>query len=95
MRAHEFVNETRMVFRRNPRTGKVSLKWRCMSGPKAGRTVPSPKDCAAAPNVARREQMKLTRAKTKIRQARRTKRTKKISPQAKLAARLNALRKVR
>jgi hypothetical protein len=95
MRAHEFVTETRLVFKRNPRTGKISLKWRCTSGPRANRTVAHPRDCAAAPDLGKREQMKKTRARTKIRQARRTKRTKKINPQAKLAARLNALRKMR
>ena len=95
MRAHEFVTETRLVFKRNPRTGKISLKWRCTTGPRANRTVAHPKDCAAAPDIARREKMKKTRAKTKVRQARRTKRTKRINPQAKLAARLNLLRKTR
>lgn len=71
------------------------MKWRCTSGPRANRTVAHPKDCAAAPDVGKREQMKRTRANTKVRQARRTKRTKKVNPQAKLAARLNALRKMR
>jgi hypothetical protein len=95
MRAQEFITETRLVFKRNPRTGKISLKWRCTSGPKANRTVPNPQDCAAAIDVGKRAQMKRTRAQTKVRQARRTKRTKKINPQARLAARLNALRKMK
>lgn len=95
MRAHEFVSETRLVWKRNPKTGKISLKWRCTSGPRANRTVPHPMDCGAAPDVGKREQMKRTRAKTKIRQARRTKRTKKINPQSKLAGRLNRLSRSR
>jgi hypothetical protein len=92
MRAHEFVTEHRMVWKRNARTGKVSLKWRCESGPRKGRTVPQAADCSAAPDMAASQRMKKTRQKTKIRQARRTKRTKRINPASKLAARLNKSR---
>lgn len=93
MRAHEFVTEAQLIWRRNPRTGKIRMRWRCTSGPKAGRAVPNPRDCAAAPDIRKREQLKKTRAKTKVRQARRTKRTKRINPAAQLAARLNKLRR--
>jgi len=92
MRASEFVTEHRLVWRRNPRTGKVSMRWRCESGPRKNRTVPTVADCGAAPDVARREQMKKTRARTKIRQARRAKRTKRINPKAKLIQQLNRYR---
>jgi hypothetical protein len=92
VRAHEFVTEHRMVWRRNPRTGKVKLSWRCETGPRAGRTVPRVADCSAAPDIAQAQKMKRTRAKTKLRQSRRTKRTKKINPVSRLAARLNLLR---
>lgn len=91
MRAHEFISEHRLVWKRSPR-GKISMKWRCETGPRAGRTVPNVKDCSAAPDMARAQQFKKTRAKTKIRQARRTKRTKRINPMSRLAARLNLLR---
>jgi hypothetical protein len=92
MRAHEFITEHRMVWKRNTRTGRVSLKWRCESGPRKGRTVPQAADCSAAPDMAASQRMKKTRQKTKIRQARRTKRTKRINPASKLAARLNKSR---
>jgi hypothetical protein len=92
MRAHEFVTEHRMVFRRNPRTGKVSLRWRCESGPRKNRTVPSVKDCSAAPDIAQAQRMKKTRQLTKIRQARKTKRTKRINPASKLSKMLNLYR---
>ena len=92
MRAHEFVTEHRLIWRRNPRTGKVTLKWRCESGPRQNRTVPKISDCGKSPDVARREQMKKTRARTKIRQARRAKRTKNINPASRLAQRLNVYR---
>jgi hypothetical protein len=92
MRAHEFVNEHRLVFKKKPGSGKVSLKWRCETGPRAGRTVNKPGDCSAAPDRKKSAQMKRTRANTKVRQARKTKRTKRINPASQLAARLNRLR---
>jgi len=93
MRAKEFVTEHRMVFRRNPKTGKISLRWRCESGPRKNRTVPSVKDCSAAPDIAQAQVMKRTRQRTKIRQARKAKRTKRINPASKLMQRLNIYRK--
>ena len=92
MRASEFIDEHRMVWRRNPRTGKVTLRWRCESGWRKNRTVPAVSDCGKAPDIAQAQQMKRTRAKTKIRQARRTKRTKRVNPYSKLAQRLNKSR---
>lgn len=92
MRAREFIDEHRMVWKRNAKTGKVSLRWRCESGPRDNRTVPKVSDCSKAPDMAQAQRMKKTRAKTKIRQARRTKRTKRINPASKLAARLNKYR---
>lgn len=93
MRAFEFITEHRLVWRRNPKTGNVTLRWRCESGPRAGRTVPTVKDCSAAPDVAQSQRMKKTRQRTKIRQARKAKRTKRINPSSKLASRLNIGRK--
>lgn len=99
MRASEFINqeldEHRMVWKRNPRTGKATLKWRCEGGPRNNRTVPNAADCSSAPNMAASQRMKKTRARTKIRQARRTKRTKKINPVSQIAARLNKLNRRR
>lgn len=89
MRAREFIDEHRMVWKRNARSGKIGLRWRCESGPRAGRTVPSVKDCSAGPDTAQAQRMKTTRQRTKIRQARKTRRTKKINPASRVAARLN------
>jgi hypothetical protein len=91
MRAHEFVTEHRMVWKRTAK-GRPQLKWRCETGPRAGRTVPNVKDCSAAPDVAQAQRFKKTRAKTKIRQARRTKRTKRVNPTSRLVQRLNIYR---
>jgi len=92
MRAKEFITEHRMVFRRNPRTGKISMKWRCESGPRKNRTVPAVKDCSGAPDVAQAQRMKKTRQRTKIRQARKAKRTKRVNPASKLSKMLNLYR---
>lgn len=93
MRVDEFIlDEHRMIWRRNPRTGRVSLRWRCESGPRKNRTVPTVTDCSASPNVAQAQRMKKTRARTKVRQARKTKRTKRVNPKAKLLRLLNLYR---
>lgn len=92
MRAREFVTEHRLVWKRNARTGQVSLKWRCETGPRKGRTVPKASDCSAAPDMAASQRMKKTRQKTKVRQSRRTNRTKKINPTSRLVTRLNKSR---
>lgn len=68
------------------------MKWRCMSGPRAGRTVPSVSDCSKAPDVAQSIRMKKTRAQTKVRQARKAKKTKRVNPSSRLISRLNKYR---
>jgi hypothetical protein len=95
MRAHEFIQEHQLVWTRRkitPKTGKPVLKWRCTSGPRRGRVVPKVTDCSDSPDVAQRERMKKTRARTKLPQARRAKRAKKINVASRLIARLNKLR---
>jgi hypothetical protein len=87
VRASEFITEHRLVWKRTP-TG-VKLRWRCESGPRKNRTVPNVTDCSAAPDMAKAQRMKTTRQRTKIRQARKAKRTKKINPQSRLISRLN------
>jgi hypothetical protein len=91
MRAYEFVIEHRMVFKRT-KSGKPKLAWRCETGPRAGRTVPAVNDCSAAPDMAQAQKLKRTRARTQIRQSRRTKRTKRINPSSRLVQRLNKYR---
>jgi hypothetical protein len=83
------LDEHKMIWSRSGQ--KLKLKYRCASGPKAGRIVPDPKACSSAIDVAKRAQMKKTRAITKIRQARKAKKTKRVNPASKILARLNAL----
>jgi hypothetical protein len=92
MRAHEFITEHQRVFKRNARTGKITQKWRCTTGSRKGRIVAEPNQCSASLDREKSSKMKLTRAKTKVRQARKTKRTKRLNPAARLAAQLNKYR---
>lgn len=94
MRASEFITEHRMVWKRS-KHGGVNIKWRCESGPRKGRTVPAVKDCSGAPDVAQAMRMKITRQRTKVRAARRSKKTKRINPASKLATMLNKSSKKR
>jgi hypothetical protein len=89
MRAHEFITEHRLVFKRNPKTGSISMKWRCESGPRKGRTVPNLAQCSAAPDIKKAAKMKQTRQRTKVAQARKTKKTKRVNPMSRTATMLN------
>ena len=96
MRLEEFVTaeeleEQKMIWGRSG--DKIKLKYRCTSGPKAGRIVPDAKACSAPKDLAKAAQMKRTRATTKVRQARKAKKTKRVNPASKILARLNALTK--
>tara|TARA_R110000796_G_scaffold46462_14_gene112263 strand:+ start:15292 stop:15618 length:327 start_codon:yes stop_codon:yes gene_type:complete len=92
--------ETAMVFARkvskkNKFNPTIKQMYKCTSGPRFGRKVASIKQCDAPIDIAKRNQMKLTRAKTKVLQARRAKKTKKINPAAIIARRLNKFRKIK
>jgi hypothetical protein len=88
MKVWEIVNEHRMVWKKTP-SGAVAMRWRCETGPRSGRTVPSVNDCSKPLDIAQAQKMKKTRAQTKIRQARKAKKTKRVNPASKLAQRLN------
>ena len=85
------LQEHKMIWSRSG--DKLKLKYRCASGPKAGRIVPDPSACAAPKDLAKSAQMKRTRATTKVRQARKAKKTKRLNPASKILARLNTLTK--
>lgn len=101
MRLNEFVDpieledleEHKMIWSRSG--DKLKLKYRCASGPKAGRIVPDPSACAAPKDLAKAAQMKRTRATTKVRAARKAKKTKRVNPASKILARLNAYSKAK
>jgi hypothetical protein len=89
MRAHEFITEHRLVFKRNQKSGSISMKWRCESGPRKNKTVPELSQCSASPDIKKSAKMKQTRQRTKVAQARKTKKTKRVNPMTKTATRLN------
>ena len=101
MKASEFIteeheeiyNETaKMVWGRTSGTakgGKTKLRFRCSTGPRAGRQVSHPSKCHQQYNVAKAQKMKTTRARTGPTQARRQQRTKSINTASVLARKLN------
>ena len=93
MKLFEIIGEG-AIFARTGKGGaggsaKVKMKWRCDSGPRAGRIVAKPADCGGSIDVAKRAQMKKTRARTKIRQARKAKKTKKLNVASRIMQALN------
>lgn len=87
------LQEHQLVFKKNKKTGNLTLKWRCESGPREGRTVPVLAQCSAAPDLKKSSKMKQTRKKSKVSQARKAKKTKRVDPIVKVASRLNKLSK--
>lgn len=57
----------------------VVRKYRCTSGPRKGRIVKDLGQCSAAPDVAKRHRLKITKARLGGRMARKAKRTKRIN----------------
>jgi RNA polymerase sigma factor (sigma-70 family) len=84
-----YITEHRLVFKKNAKSGSISMKWRCESGPRKGRTMPDVSHCSAAPDIKKSAKMKQTRQRTKVAQARKTKKTKRVNPMTKTATRLN------
>ena len=73
------------------KAGKApKIKFRCPpNGPRKSRLVSHPSQCFKHFNVAQSQRMKKTRAKTKVMQARRAKKTKMVNPMSKLLRQLN------
>tara|TARA_E500000178_G_scaffold274860_1_gene273578 strand:- start:768 stop:1106 length:339 start_codon:yes stop_codon:yes gene_type:complete len=89
----QFYTETaKMVWGRTTGTakgGKTKLRFRCSSGPRAGRQVSHPSKCHQQYNVAKAQKMKTTRARTGPTAVRRQQRTKSINTASVLARKLN------
>jgi len=97
MKISDIITEG-MVFARVGKGGasgkaKVKMKWRCETGGRAGRLVSSPAQCGASVDVAKRAQMKKTRARTKAVQARRAKKTKKVNVASRVMQALNKFKR--
>lgn len=86
---HEELYEIRAAFGRGRSKSKPVIKFRCTTGPRAGRLVKDPAKCFAHLDIARAQRMKTTRARTANVQARRTKRTKKTNIASRILRQLN------
>jgi len=89
MRIDEIIQDLdeRQVWARSGQ--KVVRKFRCTSGPRKGRVVKSASQCFAAPDVKKRAQLKRTKARLGKKIARKTKRTKRVSPASRKIQALN------
>lgn len=88
----EYVVESSIAWRRGGNK-RIKPKFRCSSGPRAGRVVSDLAQCSEHPNPAKAAKMKLTRARTKVRAAKRSKKTKRVNPFSKLIQALNKAKK--
>jgi hypothetical protein len=77
------------VGKHDARKGQTKLKFRCSTGPRAGRQVTDIAKCHRPMDMAKAQKMKNTRAKTAPTQARRAQRTKSINTASVLANKLN------
>jgi len=71
------------------RGGKVVRKFRCTGGRRKGRIVAKPAQCFAAPDIKKRNKLKITKARLGSRMTRKAQRTKKVNPASKRVAALN------
>jgi len=71
------------------RGNKVVRKYRCTAGPRKGRVVTNLGQCFAAPDVQKRNRLKLTKARLGAKMTRKAKRTKRTSGASIAVKRLN------
>jgi len=72
------------------RSGKnVVRKFRCTSGPRKGRIVPSMSKCFGAPNVKAKAAMKRTKARLGKKMSRKSRKTKRVNPASRRVQALN------
>ncbi len=72
---------------------KLTRKYRCVVGQRAGRIVSKPGACSAPIDIKKRLTLKRTKAKMGKRMARKAQRTKKFNPASRALKRLNKPRK--
>ena len=85
------VIEAQLVWAR--KGNKVSKKYRCSVGQRAGRLVSNPSQCSAPMDIKKRLTLRKTKARMGARMARKAQRTKKFNPASKAVQRLNKVGK--
>ena len=89
----EELYEVRAAWGRSPGGRAPKLKFRCGTGPRAGRVVNDPAKCFAHPRTAKAQKMKRVRATTAAKQARKARRTKKTNVASRIIRNLNRMMK--
>lgn len=84
------VTEVKVVFARRGKS--VTKAFRCTVGPRQGRVVAKPSQCAAPIDLKKRFILKKTKASKGSRMAKKAQRTKRMNPASKIAAKLNKAR---
>ena len=84
------ISEAKVIFRK--RGKKVIRAFRCTVGPRKGRPVQNPSQCAAPINLKKRFVMRRTRAAKGARMMKTAMRTIRLSPASRIVARLNKAR---
>jgi hypothetical protein len=79
--------EAQLVWAR--KGNKLTRKFRCAVGQRAGRVVADPSQCSAPIDIKKRMNLKKTKAKMGARMARKAQKTKKFNPASKALKRLN------
>lgn len=85
------MTEAKVVFARRGKS--VTRKFRCTVGPRKGRVVASPTQCAAPIDLKKRFVFKRTKAAKGARMAKKAQRTKRMNPASKIVAQLNKARR--
>lgn len=81
------VVEAQLVWARNG--NKISRKFRCSVGQRAGRVVSNPSQCSKPIDIKKRMTLRKTKARMGARMQKRAQRTKKFNPASKAVQRLN------
>lgn len=84
------VAEAKVIFRK--RGNKVKRAFRCTVGPRKGRPVQNPQQCAAPIDLRKRFVLRRTRAQKGARMMKKAQRTKRLNPASRIVARLNKAR---
>lgn len=87
------VVEAQLIWAR--KGNKLTRKYRCVVGQRAGRIVSKPGQCGAPIDIKKRLVLKRTKNKMGKRMARKAQRTKKFNPASRALKRLNKPRKRR
>jgi len=74
---------------------KLTRKYRCVVGQRAGRLVTKPGQCGAPIDIKKRLTLKRTKSRMGARMAKKSARTKKFNPASRALKRLNKPRKRR